>query len=94
MEINCPFSKNIECSVNGALDFYCSSCGFFPAEQRRRKKALYKQSAELETKRRKNIMQLTIQHKGKKVSYSLQAVRKRTDSPKTNIQLKNQQGDG
>lgn len=84
MEINCPFTKNIECSVNGALDFYCSSCGFFPAEQRRRKKAISKHSAELETKRRKNIMQLTIRHKGKKVLYNVQAVRKRTDSTKTN----------
>lgn len=83
MEITCPFQKNIECVVNGALDFYCASCGFFPAEQKRRKKALSKQSAELETERRKNIMQLQIQHKGKKVSYNLRRVRKRTDSPKT-----------
>ena len=83
MEINCPFRKYIECAVNGALDFYCSACGFFPTEEKRRKKALSKQSAELETERRKNVMQLQIQHKSKKVSYNLRRVRKRTDSPKT-----------
>lgn len=84
MDINCPFRKNIECSINGALDFYCTSCGFFPAEEKRRKKALAKQSVNLETERRKNVMQLQIQHKSKKVSYNLRRVRKRTDSPKTN----------
>ena len=84
MEINCPFRKNIECSINGALDFYCASCGFFPSEEKRRKKALIKKYADLETERRKNVMQLQIQHKGKKVSYNLRRVRKRTDSQKTN----------
>lgn len=90
---DCPYRKNIECSYRGALIF-CRHCGFYPVEERRRKTIIESNIGHIEEKRPKNIMQLRIVHKGKKLSYSVQAVRKRTSSPKTNSQLKNQQGVG
>lgn len=90
---DCPYRKNIECSYRGALIF-CRHCGFYPVEERRRKTIIESNIGHIEDNRPKNIMQLRIVHKGKKVSYSVQAVRKRTVSPKTNNQLKNQQGVG
>lgn len=90
---DCPYRKNIECSFRGALIF-CRHCGFYPVEERRRKTVIESNIGQIEQKRPKNIMQLKIVHKGKKLSYSVQAVRKRTANPKTNNQLKNGQGDG
>ena len=84
---DCPYRKNIECSYRGALIF-CRRCGFYPVEERRRKTVIESNIGNIEQKRPKNIMQLIIVHKGKKVSYSVQAVRKRTASPKTNNQSK------
>ena len=78
---DCPYRKNIECSYRGALIF-CRHCGFYPVEERRRKTIIESNIGKIEEKRPKNIMQLRIVHKGKKVSYSVQAVRKLTDSSK------------
>ena len=90
---DCPYRKNIECSFRGALIF-CRRCGFYPVEERRRKTVIESNIGQIEQKRPKNIMQLRIVHKGKKVSYSVQPVRKRTLSRKTYNQSRNGQGDG
>ena len=90
---SCPYRKNIECSYRGALIF-CRHCGFYPVEERRRKTIIESNIGQIEEKRPKNIMQLKIVHKGKKVSYSVQAVRKLTVSPKTNRVTNSGQGDG
>lgn len=90
---DCPYRKNIECSFRGALIF-CRRCGFYPVEERRRKTVIESNIGHIEDKRSKNVMQLRIVHKGKKVSYSVQPVRKRTPSRKTYNQLRNGQGDG
>lgn len=89
----CEYRKNIDCPYAGAIIF-CQNCGFHPQEEKRRKATLEKNSAEIETERQKNIVQLFIKHNKKRVSYSVRRVRKRTASPKTNNQLKNQQGVG
>ena len=90
---DCPYRKNIECSYRGALIF-CRRCGFYPVEERRRKTVIESNIGHIEDKRPKNVMQLRIVHKGKKVSYSVQPVRKRTVSPKTNRVSISGQGDG
>ena len=90
---DCPYRKNIECSYRGALIF-CRRCGFYPVEERRRKTVIESNIGQIEQKRPKNVMQLKIVHRGKKLSYSVQAVRKRTVSPKTNRVSINGQGDG
>lgn len=90
---DCPYRKNIECSYRGALIF-CRHCGFYPVEERRRKTIIESNIGQIEEKRPKNIMQLRIVHKSKKVSYTVQPVRKRTPGRKTYNQLKNQQGVG
>lgn len=90
---DCPYRKNIECSYLGALIF-CRHCGFYPVEERRRKTIIESNIGQIEEKRPKNIMQLRIVHKGKKLSYSVQAVRKVTLSSKYGTMLNKQQGDG
>ena len=83
---DCPYRKNIECSYRGALIF-CRRCGFYPVEERRRKTVIESNIGQIEQKRPKNVMQLKIVHKGKKVSYSVQSVRKVTPSSKYGTML-------
>lgn len=78
---DCPYRKNVECSYRGALIF-CRHCGFYPVEERRRKKVIQSNIGQIGAKRLNFIMQLTIRHNGKKVSYSVQPVRKRTPGRK------------
>lgn len=77
----CEYRKNIDCLYSGAVIF-CQNCGFYPQEEKRRKATLEKNSAEIETERQKNIVQLFIKHNKKRVSYSVRRVRKLTDSSK------------
>ena len=90
---DCPYRKNIDCVYKGAVIF-CRKCGFYPKQEECRKAVMQSNIGQIEAKRPNFIMQLTIRHKGKKVSYSVQPVRKRTPSRKTYNQLRNGQSDG
>lgn len=90
---DCPHNKSIDCPYLGAVIF-CKKCGYYPSENARRKEFINQHSADLETARQENVIQLNIKHSKRKVTYNLRRVRKRTSSPKTNSQLKNQQGVG
>ena len=90
---DCPYRKNIDCPYLGAVVF-CKNCGFHPAEEKRRKTTLEKNSAEIETQRQKNIVQLCIKHNKKRVSYTIRRVRKVTPSSLYGTMLNNGQGVG
>lgn len=90
---DCPHRKNIDCPYLGAVVF-CKKCGFYPAEEKRRKAVLLSNIGQIEGKRSNYIMQLKIKRFKRNVSYTVQPVRKRTPSRKTRNQLINEQGAG